>query len=165
MGFQTSVNLMPARGLPGVEVNVGQAIYTAQNYVSDGTAEAGTFAFAPALAAQQDEGIAVGKAGKTGTRLLGFVERNQSSVFTTVTTEATNVYLEGIGLNIAIRGQFYMNAPANATNGQAVLCDPATGAITFGNVGATNDTGWVVVIPEGMANAVSGDLIIIQNFG
>ena len=37
MGFQKSVASMPAIGLPGTEVNPGQATYTAFNYLSDGT--------------------------------------------------------------------------------------------------------------------------------
>ena len=36
-GFQKSVKLYPAVGVPGQEVNPGQAIYTAENYISDGT--------------------------------------------------------------------------------------------------------------------------------
>ena len=40
-GFQKSVKLYPAVGVPGQEVNPGQAIYTAENYISDGTLAAG----------------------------------------------------------------------------------------------------------------------------
>ncbi len=46
MGFQAAVKTDPAIGIPGQEVNPRQAVYTAFNYVSDGTVPAGGFAFA-----------------------------------------------------------------------------------------------------------------------
>ena len=49
MGFQAVVKTDPAVGIAGQEVNPKQAVYTAFNYVSDGTVQAGTFCFATAL--------------------------------------------------------------------------------------------------------------------
>ena len=49
MGFQKVVNTDPAIATPGLEVNPGQAVYTAFNYISDGTVESGGFPFAVAL--------------------------------------------------------------------------------------------------------------------
>ena len=43
--MQKTVNLYPAVGVPGQEVNVHTAIYTPFNYISDGTAAAGSFVF------------------------------------------------------------------------------------------------------------------------
>lgn len=48
MAMQTKVGLYPVTGFPGQEVNPGSAIYTAENYISDGTLTAGAFAFTSA---------------------------------------------------------------------------------------------------------------------
>lgn len=161
MGFQKTVSLMPAVGLAGSEVNVGQAIYTAENFASDGTAEVGQFAFAAAV---EGEGEKFGFAGKTGSKLLGFVERNHVGNLRNVFTEASTVLQKGIGLNIAVRGQFFMNAVGSATDGQAVLCDPASGEVTYGNAGEANDTGWKVRLPNGVTEVEEGDLVIVENW-
>ena len=52
-----------------------------------------------------------------------------------------------------------------ATEGQSVLCDPATGAVTYGAAGAENDTGWIVILPAGLASAAEGDVVIYQRIG
>ncbi len=159
-GFQKSVKLYPAVGVPGQEVNPGQAIYTAENYISDGTLAAGGFAFAKA----SDGDVKTASATGTGAP-LGFVERNGVSVITNPLTEATNVYVSGSSAPIALRGQFYAIATGAATEGQSVLCDPATGAVTYGASGAANDTGWVVILPAGLASAAEGDVVIYQRIG
>ena len=159
-GFQKSVKLYPAVGVPGQEVNPGQAIYTAENFISDGTLTAGGFAFAKASNGD------VKTASATGTgKPLGLVERNGVSVITNPLTEATNVYGAGISAPIALRGQFYASASGAVTEGQSVLCDPATGKVTYGASGAANDTGWVVILPAGLASAAEGDVVIYQRIG
>lgn len=75
-------------------------------------------------------------------------------------TDTPDIYPEGSELTIAVRGDYYIVAPAAATVGQAVLCNPTTGAITFGDAGATNDTGWTV-----QTAGAKGDTIIISNHG
>ena len=57
-----------------------------------------------------------------------------------------------------MRGDFYVEAAGEATVGQAVLCNPADGAVSYGTVGSENDTGWVVVT----AAKAQGDIIIIS---
>jgi hypothetical protein len=46
--LQKSVGLYPAIGIPGQQVAFNQAVYTPQNYLSDGTVQCGGFAFAVA---------------------------------------------------------------------------------------------------------------------
>ena len=46
-----------------------------------------------------------------------------------------------------------------------MLCDPTSGAITYGAAGSTNDTGWVVRLPRGVEEVASGDIVIYENFG
>lgn len=166
MGFQKVVNTDPAIATPGLEVNPGQAVYSAFNYISDGTVEAGTFAFAVALAEGGPVAMNVAsKKASAGAKVLGFVERNLVGTLVNPLTSATNVYPKGTGLPIAIRGQFYAIASAAATDGQSVLCDPTSGAITYGTAGTENDTGWVVRLPRGVKDATTGDVVIYENFG
>lgn len=168
MGFQKTINLDPAIGMPGAEVNPGQAVYTAFNFVSDGTVRAGTFAFAKTLDSNGDPITKMNQASATsdsGAKVLGFVERNLIGNLISPLVEASDVYSAGLGLPIAIRGQFYAIASGAAQAGQSVLCDPATGNVTYGAAGAANDTGWVVKFPRGVSEVAEGDLVIYENFG
>lgn len=164
--FQTKVNIAPALGLPGQQISTAVA-YTSINYVSDGTVAAGSFAFAdPADAGKGLAHKAYSKVASNG-RLLGFVARVNSGVIGTPFVPASNAYGEGQNITIAIRGQFLLEVPASAnpTEGQSVLCEPTTGAITFGDAGTANDTGWIVHLPQGMSTASEGDIVIIENYG
>ena len=81
------------------------------------------------------------------------------SVYTTM-----NFYAKGVVLNIAIRGDYYLVAPAGTTptKGYKVITTDATGAISFAASASTGetDTGWVVT--EGGS---AGDTIVISNHG
>ena len=153
MALQTTVNTYAPIGFPGQMVAFSQFVYTPFNYLSDGTVKAGGFAFLKTAPADLQNKYGV--AASTGTALIGFVERVLSPK---IDTAAPDTYVEGAELTIAEQGDFYIAATGAATVGQAVLCDPATGAVTFGAVGATNDTGWVVQT----AAATAGDIIIIS---
>lgn len=156
--MQTKVNLYPAAGLAGQEVNVHTAIYTPFNYLSDGTLAAGSFAFQGTnkdvgggavfpLASAKGEGSVIGLVERTFT---GALNCDQS---------ASLVYAKGHEVAIAVRGDYYVSATGNATVGQAVLCDPATGKVTYGNAGDEHDTGWVVKTEA----KAEGDIIVISN--
>ena len=97
--------------------------------------------------------------GSAGDKPIGFVERTFTASID-LGTDTPDIYPEGSELTIAVRGDYYIVAPAAATVGQAVLCNPTTGAITFGDAGATNDTGWTV-----QTAGAKGDTIIISNHG
>ena len=161
MAMQTKVGLYPVTGFPGQEVNPGSAIYTAENYISDGTLTAGAFAFTASVTGS-DSAVGFKAAGKIGTALLGFVERVLTGVILSPLDEASAAYASGSSAPIALRGQFYAAATGAVTEGQSVLCDPATGAVTYGNAGADNDTGWIVHLPNGLATAAEGDIVIYE---
>lgn len=166
MGFQAVVKTDPAVGIAGQEVNPKQAVYTAFNYVSDGTVQAGTFCFATALKGNvTGETNIVSLKGTSGAKPVGFVERDVIATIPTLTADASQVYPQGACPPIAIRGQFYAVATGAVTEGQSVQCDPATGAITYGAAGTTNDTGWRVIFPRGVKSAAKDDVVIYQNFG
>ena len=101
-------------------------------------------------------------AGKIGTALLGFVERVLTGVILSPLDEASAAYASGSSAPIALRGQFYAAATGAVTEGQSVLCDPATGAVTYGASGAENETGWIVHLPNGLATAAEGDIVIYE---
>lgn len=151
--LQKSVGLYPAIGIPGQQVAFNQAVYTPQNYLSDGTVQCGGFAFAVAASP-----IASLK-GSARAKPIGFVERTFTASIE-LGTDTPDIYPKGSELTIAVRGDYYIVAPAAATLGQAVLCDPTTGAITFGDAGAANDTGWTV-----QTAGAKDDTIIISNHG
>lgn len=161
MALQNKVGV-PALGVAGQQVVIGQAIYSAFNPVSDGTVKAGEFAF---LGSTSDDGVAVGVVSATGTGApLGLVERVATASIANALADSTTVYPEGFAVTVAIRGQYYAIATGSVTNGQAVLVDASNGAITYGAAGAEGDTGWTVVIPNGGASAVAGDVVIYEKF-
>lgn len=157
--MQKTVNLYPAVGVPGQEVNVHTAIYTPFNYISDGTAAAGSFVFVKANT--DNTGVVYPLASATGLgTVIGLVENTFTGTLA-YNQDGTLIYPQGANLTIAVRGDYYVAASGAATVGQAVLCNPAGGAITYGTPGTANDTGWVVMTPA--TNA--GDIIIISNRG
>lgn len=148
--MQKTVNLYPSVGLPGQEVAAHTAVYTPLNYLSDGTAAAGKFVFE---GTSDKKGVAFAK----GTTLVGLVERTFTAAVP-CGVDGSEAYPNGAELTIAVRGDFYVEAAGEATVGQAVLCNPADGVVSYGTVGSENDTGWVVVT----AAKAQGDIIIIS---
>lgn len=157
--LQKSVGLYPAIGIPGQQVAFNQAVYTPQNYLSDGTVQCGGFAFAASPTGTAVKFPIASLKGSAGAKPIGFVERTFTASIE-LGTDTPDIYPKGSELTIAVRGDYYIVAPAAATLGQAVLCDPTTGAITFGDAGAANDTGWTV-----QTAGAKGDTIIISNHG
>lgn len=153
---QRTVNLYPAIGFAGQQVAFNQAVYTPENFISDGTVVAGGFAFA-STAAYTGTAAPQNVASATGERLLGFVERVISAE---IELAEPGKYLAGEELTIAIKGDYYMVAPSAATIGQKVLVNGSTGAVSLGNSAAsgTVDTGWTVA-----KAGDEGDMIIISN--
>ena len=159
MGLQKTVNNSPAIGLGGQPVVLGQSVYTTMNFMSDGNVKAGAFAFAPSAATTFPDNIKTEYVTNKGTAVIGFVERNFVG-----TGASSEVYAKGVVLNIAIRGDYYLVAPAGTTptKGYKVITTDATGAISFAASASTGetDTGWVVT--EGGS---AGDTIVISNHG
>ena len=165
MALQKNVGLVPAIGIPGQEVVVGQAVYLSHNPLSDGTVKAGAFAF---KGTASGDGEVFGHASATGSVLLGFVERVVDASIPNIYDSATAVYPAGAEVTVAIRGQFYTNAPnAISADGLKVWVNGTTGAIRVGaeESGSTEiDTGWVCKIPNGGTSAAKDDVVIIEKF-
>ena len=166
MTLQKSVGLIPAIGVEGQEVVVGQAVYLAFNPLSDGTVKAGAFAFKGTASGNGEE---FGYASATGSALLGFVERVVDASIPNIKDAFTGVYPAGFKVTVAIRGQFYAKAPsAISADGLKVYVDGTTGAVTVAAAPESGsdaiDTGWVCRIPNGGTSAAKGDTVIFEKF-
>lgn len=150
VGFQGRVGA-PKPGLPGqIPIGSQDPIVTDTDYWSDGTLNPGDFAFAAS-----DEGPNANIASKTGNHLLGIVVRSSGS------------YCAGAIIPIAVIGAIYVDVPEYQTpsSGQAVLCDPVTGEVTYGKAGDPNDTGWDVQLLPRQFNVQGGDMVIYKRLG
>ena len=167
MPLQKSVGNSYALGVPGQQVVVGQAEYAAYNPLSDGTVKAGTFCFKKAGTGNGEAFAHASATGAASDLPLGFVERVVDSYIPTVGGDATQVYPAGAALTVAIRGQYYIEAPATiASDGLGVFINPTTGAISIAASAGTGevDTGWTCRIPNGGASAAQGDIVIVERF-
>lgn len=162
--FQNRVGV-PARSRPGRSLNKDTHIIDAHNYLSDGTLEPGGFAFTGPTVSDQD--VRFASKAVSGGRLLGIVMRTEVGTFDAPTYSYASIYQKGAPVTILARGQVCAVVPEGQTptENQAVLCDPATGAVTYGAEGDANDTGWNVLFFTGMASPSEGDLVIYQNLG
>jgi hypothetical protein len=163
---QNVVGLVPALGVDGQQVVVGQAEYLAYNPLSDGTVKAGTFCFKKTNSGNGEKFALASLLGAEDAEPLGFVERVVDTRIDGANA-STDVYPEGAALTVAIRGQYYITAPAAiSADGLGVFINPTTGAISIASSADTGevDTGWVCRIPNGGATAALGDLVIVERF-
>ena len=167
MALQNAVGLSYALGIAGQQVVIGQAEYLAYNPLSDGTVKAGAFCFKKAGSGNGEVFAHASLTGASDAVPLGFVERVVDSYIPTVGGDATQVYPAGAALTVAIRGQYYIEAPAAiASDGLGVFINPTTGAISIAASAGTGevDTGWTCRIPNGGTSAAQGDIVIVERF-
>ena len=170
MPLQKSVGLKYGLAVAGQQVVIGQAFYLYYNPLSDGTVKAGTFCFKKAVTGKGEAfGYASLKGASATAEPLGFVERVVDTYIERVTAENTDVYPEGVPVTVAVRGQFYAEAPnAISGDGLKVFIDTLTGALTVGAEPESGsdaiDTGWKCRIPDGGTSAAKGDLVIFERF-
>lgn len=167
MALPKTVGLSYALGIAGQQVVVGQAEYASYNPLSDGTVKAGTFCFKKAGTGNGEAFAHASATGAASDLPLGFVERVVDSYIPTVGGDATQVYPAGAALTVAIRGQYYIEAPATiASDGLGVFINPTTGAISIAASAGDSevDTGWTCRLPNGGSSATKGDIVIIERF-
>jgi len=132
MGLQSTVSLYPAIGMAGQQVAFGQADYVEQNYVSDGTAKAGQFAFVGSTSVNEN-GVAFPVASLTNsnaTGVVGLVEKVGTG-YVSPSDAGTMVYAVGELLTIAKNGEYYVVATGAASVGDHVLVNKSTGAMSY----------------------------------
>lgn len=162
MGFQKRVNIFPDKGVSGTLWREEGFIETPLRYVSDGTVEAGRFAFL------KEAGKQVACKAKASAKLLGLVIYTKDAWLNVPLQTSSVAYPVNNILTIAQRGSVLFKIPkdgGSATDGQSVLCNPDDGAVSFGAAGTANDTGWVVHLLDGATTAKAGDWIVVQNIG
>jgi len=166
MALQKNVGFVPALGIDGQEVTVGQAVYAANNPLSDGTVKAGAFCFKGSASGDGEEFAVASLTASASMPVMGFVERVVDTAIQTATAEYQATYPQGAPVTVAIRGQYYLKATESADDGDKVLVTIADGSIHFGaSAGAGQvDSGWTVKIPNGGATASSGDIVIVERF-
>ncbi len=114
----------------------------------------GDFAFRSAQVGRQSLNIA----SKTGGYLLGMVIRKYDPY------RNNYPYDNNVHITILVRGQVYAVVPEGQTPsfGQAVLCDPASGEVTYGKAGDPNDTGWKVLYVTGLTTDQGRNLVVYE---
>lgn len=157
MALQSQVQLYTCEGVAGDPATPDQMVYTPINYLAgSGGVDVGKFAFAHASSG----GIAVAAgAGQP----LGIVQRNISYPNYVLTSEGTLHVGQGEALTVAVKGDFWMQAPSSATVGQKLYVDNTSGTISLNSAGATvsgsTETSWAVKTP-----AASGGMMIVSNW-
>lgn len=166
MALQKSVGLVQALGIDGQEVTVGQAVYAANNPLSDGTVKAGAFCFKGSASGDGEEFEYATATVSASMPVIGFVERVVDTAIADAKAEYQQTYPQGAPLTVAIRGQYYLKATESADDGDKVLVTIADGTIHFGSSAGAGqvDSGWTVKIPNGGASASSGDIVIVERF-
>lgn len=162
--FQQKVTGAPAEGLPG-QLFDGYFVSSAMSFVSDGSLEAGSFAF---MDPTKNDSVPQAQIKCTGGRLVGVVMRAFTAQLPTPSVASTNKFAAHTPVSIAARGRLYYKVPTGQTPtvGQHACVDPSTGAVTFAEAGQANDTGWAVIrLAQGKTTAAENDIIIIENLG
>ena len=149
--YQQSVGKYNKEAIPGDRANNQEAIYTPENLVAaGGTAVAvnvGGFAWRDTSHPE----LVVG--GGTGAP-VGFVERVQNYQYYDVTDEGTLVVPGGAAVEIAVKGDFFVQADATTSAGATVYANTSNGAATLTSGAGVVDTGfktWNATTSGGMA--------------
>jgi len=150
--YQQEVGKYNKAAIAGDRANQQEVIYTPINLVTPadlGTAVAvkvGNFAWRKGA----DQAVGAG----TGAP-VGFVERVQNYQYYDIDSEGTLVVPNGAAVEIAVKGDFFVQADASVSVGDTVYANNTTGAATFSSSGAT-DTGF-----KAFTAGASGDMVII----
>ena len=150
--YQQEVGKYNKAAIAGDRANQQEVIYTPINLVTPadlGTAVAvkvGNFAWRNGA----DQAVGAG----TGAP-VGFVERVQNYQYYDIDSEGTLVVPNGAAVEIAVKGDFFVQADASVSVGDTVYANITTGAATFSSSGAT-DTGF-----KAFTAGASGDMVII----
>lgn len=160
MALQKTVSMYPALGVAGQPVTTEQTVYTPFNYLSDGTAKAGSFAFVSSSSVNAGGAAQsfVGATGTASTKPLGLVERILDG-YINFDEDGSLIYKEGLPVKVAVQGDYVIEASGVASVGASVFVKPTDGTIAFATAEGLVDTGWVVKT----AASAKGDLIVISN--
>ena len=147
--YQKDVQKYNKEAIAGDRANNQEVIYTPENMVAAGgtavAVQVGGFAWKNAD--NQLEG------GGTGAP-TGFVERVQNYQYYDVTDEGTLVVPQGASVELAVKGDFFVQADATTSAGATVYANTSNGAATLTSGAGVVDTGfttWNATTSGGMA--------------
>ena len=136
-GYQQNVATTNKAAIPGDRANNQVAIYAPENFtVAGGTAvavQAGGFVWRNADG--QVEG------GDTGAP-LGFMERVQNQPNYDISVPGSMVIPAGAEVNVAVQGDFFIEADATTSAGATVYANTSNGAATLTSGAGVADTGF-----------------------
>lgn len=140
MAFQSNVNLVQALGKPGTISRLNPVPQHLPMVAEGVDVKAGSFCFAGTNPELQVLGV---NADATAVAGLVIFERYQPALAGFADSLVVN---EGEEVAVLKKGCAYVISSTEATKGQLVLVDPATGVISTGDAAGegTVDTGWVV---------------------
>lgn len=145
MALQSQVNIDIAGGVTGQKATLNPAVYTVENYLSDGKVKAG----APCALVSGKPGFVTLYDG-TGT-FVGIAER----VIAASAEESTDVYPEGAAVTVMVKGDLYVLAGADVTAEAEAAYSAADGYVATG----TAVTGW-----KYKTAASKGDIVVISSW-
>ena len=148
------IGLYAPVAVAGMKATPDQSVYTPTNYLVGDVAgiPVGTF-----VAASSTEGEAT--ATITGaTNIIGFVERVINAFNFNLKSAGSLTLPEGSLMTIAVKGDYYVAAPATVSAGDTVYCG-ATGAIVASTAATKYDTGWKYKTAGG-----ANEMVIISNW-
>ena len=138
--YQKDVQKYNKEAIAGDRANNQPAIYTPENLVTP--PDLGT-AFAPVqvggFAWKNANGQAVGNGSGAP---VGFAERVQNYQYYDMTEEGTLVVPNGAAVELAVKGDFFIQADATTSAGATVYADTSNGAATLTSGASTVDTGF-----------------------
>lgn len=145
------VSMYPAAGVHGAKATTQPSIYTP---ISPLVADEAGIAVGSFVAAGEDEGTATATISATSD-IIGFAERVINYPNYDVDSEGSLVVPEGYALTVAVKGDYYVNAPATVAVGDAVMVDTAGAVASDGMI----DSGWVY-----KTSGDEGEAVIISNW-
>ena len=148
------IGLYAPVAVAGMKATPDQSVYTPTNYLVGDTngINVGTFVAASATAGEATATIA--NAGA----ILGFVERVINSFDFDLTSGGTLTLAEGSLMTIAVKGDYYVVAPATVAFGNSVYCD-ATGKVVASSATGAIQTSW-----KYKTAGAKDEMVIISNW-
>ena len=156
--YQQSVGKYNKPATQGDRANQQEVIYTPTNFTVTSASSAvavkvGGFVWRDST--NPETQVAASTIGTD--KPLGFIERVQNHANYDIDTEGTLTVPAGEGVNVAVKGDFFVAADASVSVGNTVYADPTTGAASF--IG-TNKTATDF---KAFTSGASGDMVIITN--
>ena len=145
MALQSQVNIDIAAGVSGQKATLNPAVYTVENYLSDGKVKAG----APCALVSGKPGFVTLYDG-TGT-FVGVCER----VIAASTEDSTDIYPEGAAVTVMVKGDLCVEAGTTVTAESTAAYDATDGYCVTG----TTVTGW-----KYKTGGDKGDIVVISSW-